>query len=457
MPDINFHPSSYRDPSGFVFEKNGVLYRQINNSFKEHFDQFVESGFYNSLVKKNLIIPHEDIDANLTGSSSWYKTIKPQRIEYICYPYEWSFDMLKDAALLTLQLVKEALPFNMILKDATPYNIQWHNGRLIFIDTLSFEKYEEKPWIAYRQFCETFLGPLLIMHYSNQQLPTLSLGWPDGIPLSVVRSLLPKRSRFSLHTYLHVHLHARVSGKAKSTTDQPSHLSKQKLLNLISSLQVLIKGLKAPEQKSTWSDYYDEAGKRNDYLEQKKKIIDDWISNAHSKTAADLGANEGEFARLLAERNICTIATDFDPYCINRLYNKIKANGQKNIQPLVIDLANPTPAVGVNNKERSSFIDRTEVDLVFALALIHHLVIGRNIPFEMIADLFSRVGKKLIIEFVPKEDEKIKLMLQHKKDIYTTYSEPGFVSAFEKYFRIVDRKIIPGSERILYLMTRNEG
>jgi len=457
MPDIILHPSSYRDPSGFVFEKNGILYRQINISFKEHFDHFIQSGCYEQLAGKGLVIPHEDIETNFTGSSSWYKTIKPQRLEFISYPYEWSFDRLKDTALFTLQLVKEGLSFNMILKDATPYNIQWHKGKLVLIDSLSFEKYEEKPWIAYRQFCENFLGPLLIMHYSKQQLPALLLAWPDGIPLPIARSLLPGRSRFSLHTYLHVHLHAGISGKATGGAKSPSHLSKQKLINLLSSLEVLIKKLKAPEQNTTWSEYYDEAGSRNDYLEQKKKIVSDWIGDPTIKTAADLGANEGEFSRLLAERNIQTIAADFDPYCINRLYNKIKVEGRPGIQPIVIDLANPTPAIGLNNKERTSFIERTKVDLVLALALVHHLAIGKNIPFEMVAELLSRLGRKLIIEFIPREDEKIKLMLQQKKDIYTYYSEAGFASAFEKYFHVADRRVIPGSERVLYLMTRNEG
>jgi hypothetical protein len=457
MSDINLHPSSYRDPSGFVFEKNGILYRQINISFKEHFDHFIQSGCYDELARKGLIIPHEDIKANLTGSSSCYKTIKPQKIEFISYPYEWSFDMLKDAALFTLQLVKEGLSFNMILKDASPYNIQWHKSKPVFIDSLSFEKYEEKPWIAYRQFCENFLGPLLIMHYSKQQLPGLLLAWPDGIPLAITRSLLPKRSRFSLHAYLHIHLHARISGKAKGGSNDPTHLSKQKLTNLLSSLEALIKRLKTPQQKSTWLEYYDEAGRRNDYLDQKKKIISGWLDDATIKTAADLGANEGEFSRLLAERNVHTIAADFDPYCINRLYNKIKVEGGPDIQPLVTDLANPAPAMGVNNKERSSFTDRVKVDLVLALALIHHLAIGKNIPFEMMAELFNRLGRKLIIEFIPKDDEKIKLMLRQKKDIYTHYSEAGFASAFEKYFRIAERKVIPGSERVLYLMIRNEG
>jgi hypothetical protein len=175
------------------------------------------------------------------------------------------------------------------------------------------------------------------------------------------------------------------------------------------------------------------------------------------QTAADLGANEGEFSKLPAEKNIHTIAADIDPYCINNLYRKIKDSREKNIQPLVIDLSNPTPAIGVNNKERSSFINRADTDLVLALALIHHLAIGKNIPLQMIADLFSRIGKKLIIEFIPKEDDKVKLMLGRKKDIYINYSEANFVKAFEKYYIVADKKVIPGSGRILYQMNKHEG
>ncbi len=459
MPNNSIHhPSSYRDPSGFIFEKNGVLYRQINLSCKEHFDHFIQSGCYDHLVTTGLLISHENVLEDLTGIPGYYQTIRPERIRFISYSYEWSFDMLKDAALLTLQLVKEALQFNVILKDATPFNIQWHNGKLIFIDTLSFEKYEEVPWIAYRQFCESFLGPLVIMHYSKKQLPELMLAWPEGIPLAVVSSLLPKRSRFSLHTYLHILLHAKYSQRKNGDDDKKKVLSKQKLLNLISSLEMLIKKLKVAGQKSVWSEYYDEAGQRNDYLEQKKKVIAGWLDEIKEiKKAADLGANKGEFSKLLAERNIYTIAADLDPYCISNLYKNIKEKKEKNIQPLVINLANPTPAGGVNNEERSSFTSRVNADIVLALALIHHLAIGKNIPFEMIADMFKRLGKKLITEFVPKEDEKVKLMLSRKKDIYADYTEANFVKAFETYFIVMDKKVIPGSARILYLMKRNEG
>jgi len=451
------HPSSYRDPSGFIFEKEGIIYRQVNICFKEHFDYFIQSGCYKHFVEKGLLIPHEEVPENLTGDKSYYATLKPEHISFISYPYEWSFDMLKDAALLTLQLVKEALDYGMILKDATPYNIQWHKGRFLFIDTISFEKYEESPWIAYRQFCENFLGPLLIMHYSKTPLQQLQLAWPDGIPLAVIKSLLPKRSRFSLHTYLHIHLHANISSKKQSSNGTTKLFSKQKLLNLISSLEIIIRKLKPPDQKSTWSAYYEEAAQRDNYLEEKKKIINKWINELKPgiKTAADIGANEGEFSKLLAEKNINTLSADFDSFCINRLYTLIKKSGEKNIQPLVLDLSAPSPAIGVNNEERNSFIGRTNVDMVLALALIHHLAIGKNIPFARIADIFCRVGKYLILEFIPKEDEKIQLMLTGKKDIYTNYEEVFFEKGFEKYFTLMNKKNIPGTLRNLYLFQRH--
>ena len=457
MPNsFHQHPASWRDPSGFIFEKDNTVYRQVNQSFKEHFDFFISSGCYDHLIKKEFLISHEVIKENLSCTSEYHLTLRPEKIDFISYPYEWSFDMLKDAALLTLQLVKESIPFGLILKDATPYNIQWHNGKFIFIDTLSFEKYNEEPWIAYRQFCETFLSPLLLMYYAKMPLQQLMSAYPEGIPLSITKTLLPKRSRFSLNVYLHIHLHAKMGERSKGQQQKTAKLSKQKLLNLISSLESLIQKLKLPEQKSTWSEYYDEAHSKK-YLEEKRKIIQGWIGQLQNIfTAADLGGNTGEFSKLLAEKNIRTITTDFDPYCINHLYGEIKTNRLQNIQPLILDLSNPSPAVGVNNEERDSFIDRCKVDVVMALALIHHLAIGKNIPFEMVADLFSRLGKSLIIEFVPKDDEKIKIMLKQKKDIYTSYTQENFEQAFKKYFIIKEKQAINSSGRVLYLMSKHE-
>ena len=453
---ITYHPASYRDPSGFIFEKDGIIYRQVNKSFREHFDHFINSGCYEKLLKNDLLLSHEVINENLTQTNDWYLTLKPEKIEFISYTYEWSFDMLKDAALLTLRLVKEAVSSGLILKDATPYNIQWHRGKLIFIDTLSFEKYnEQEPWIAYRQFCESFLSPLLLIHYAKISSLQILLAYPEGIPLMLTRSLLPWRSKFSLHTYLHIHLHSKLAAENAGKKQQQVKFSKQKLLNLISSLEGLIHKLRLPSGKSTWSDYYEEASQRKDYLKQKRKIIEEWIGQLPNiSTAADLGANEGEFSKLLSEKNIQTIAADFDHFAINKLYNNIKATGETRIQPLVIDLSNPSPATGLNNKERASFIDRTQVDLVIALALVHHLAIGKNIPFEKIAGLLAGMCRHLVIEFVPKDDPRVMQMLQHKKDIYLLYDEENFAKAFEKNFSFLSKQKIPGTNRVLFLMKR---
>lgn len=448
-------PSSYRDPSGFVFEREGILYRQVNLRFKKQFDHFIESGCYDALAKEGLLIPHQEIDQNLTGQSDWYKTLQPERIPFISYPYEWSFDMLKDAALLTLQVLNVAMEYGMILKDASPYNIQWYKGRMIFIDTLSFTAFEEKPWIAYRQFCEQFLAPLLLMHYSKTALPSLSLAWMEGVPLQVASKLLPFRSRFSLHTFLHIHLHAKISRSKSGNAKQTAVFSKQKMQNLVTSLSLLVSKLRNPVQPSNWQHYYAEAETRSNYLDTKKVMTSKWVGELKGiSTAADLGANDGVFSKIIAGSGIFTLAADGDPYCINSLYLELKKTRNTNTQPLIIDLANPSPAIGFNNRERNSFLQRLQPDLVVALAVVHHLAIGRNIPLEQLALFFSAAKKYLIIEYVPKEDSKVQLLLQHKEDIYDHYTIADFVQAFGHYFSIIKQEAIGGSGRTLFLLEK---
>lgn len=451
-------PSSYRDPSGFMFEKNGSLYRQVNKIFKDDFDHFISSGCYDHLVKKGLLISHEELNENLSGTDYWYKTLKPQIVPFISYPYEWSFDMLKDAALLTLQLVEECIPFGVMLKDASPYNVQWLDGKLVFIDSLSFEKYEaSKPWIAYRQFCEAFLSPLSLMRFSKQPLQSMMLAWPDGIPITITKSLLPWRSRFFFYTFLHIHLHERFTAASKSTHDPKTQFTEKKLSNLISSLKSMIQASEWKGKQSVWENYYSEASQRSDYLHQKKTIISQWLGELQGiSSAVDLGANDGAFSFLLSQKDIQTISCDFDHTAINNLYKKIVSDKVKNILPLVIDLSHPSPAIGLNNKERSSFIERTKVDLALALALIHHLAIGKNIPFDKIAELLASLSNNLIIEFVPKQDEKIEFMLKQKKDIYADYSEENFINSFSKYFSVLKKQVIASSGRTLYLMRKHE-
>lgn len=450
------HPSSYRDPSGFLFYHNDTLYRQVNLFFKNDFEKFINGGLYQHLVNKGLLISHKTIHQNFTASSDWFLTLEPEAVSFISYPYEWCFDMLKDAALVTIQAAQEAMNYGMMLKDATAYNVQWHRGKMIFIDSLSFENYDVlKPWIAYRQFCEHFLAPLALMHYLKSPLQNLLLAYPDGIPLGIAKKMLPARTKFNLNTFLHLHLHASFAGNPRQTTKTVKPFSSSKLKNLLKSLEELILSFSLTATSGVWSNYYFEASQREDYVTQKKQIVERWISELSLKTAIDIGANEGEFSEVLAQKNISTISADFDHYSINRLYNRIRGKNNPNILPLIIDFANPSPAIGVNNDERHSFLNRTKTDMVLALAVVHHLAIGKNIPFESIAKMFSLLGNCLLIEFVPKSDEKVQLMLQQKKDVYFDYTEEKFLAAFELFFSISKKSEIGTSGRTLYLFKKN--
>lgn len=455
MAPFRPHPSSYRDPSGFLFYHEGTLYRQINRVFAKSFEQFQQSGLSEHLTGKGLLTPYEVLNENLTGSEDWFQTLRPEFLPFISYPYEWCFDMLKDAALATLEAALEAINFNMLLKDASAYNLQWHKGRMQFIDTLSFEPYDpQSPWIAYRQFCEHFLAPLALMHYLKEPLQPLQLSYPDGLPLGLTKKLLPAKSRWNLHVYLHLHLQAKLSAKATGRPEKQAPFSKTKMLQLLKSLQQAIGSFSLEQPSGVWSDYYQEAHQREDYVQQKKSLLAGWLPGLGAQTAIDAGANEGEFSLLLAENGITTISADFDHYSVNRFYKKIKVQGPQNIHPLILDLSNPSPAIGVNNRERASFLQRTHCDLVLALAVIHHLAIGKNIGFDKIARLFASLGKTLIIEFVPKEDEKIRLMLQSKPDVYHWYTKENFLAAFSSLYTIEQEEPIGTSGRTLFRMKR---
>ena len=200
--------ASFRDPSGFVFRNNGILYRRINDCYKATFAKFIENGLYQKLLNEDLIIPHKVIS---------HDTIQPTEI-FISYPYEWSFEQYKDAALTTLYIQKIALSYNMSLKDATPYNIQFYNGKPVLIDTLSFEEFSNQPWVAYNQFCKMFLAPLSLMAYTSQQLSCLMKDFINGIPLDLCANLLPVRARFNIGLLFNIFLHAKSQKKYEDNT-----------------------------------------------------------------------------------------------------------------------------------------------------------------------------------------------------------------------------------------------
>lgn len=446
-------PSSFRDPSGFVFLKNKILYRRIDYRYQDHYDLLISSGLYEDLTEAGFMVAHSEAAKSLSPSS--YKVIRPEYIPFISYPYEWSFSQLKDAALLTLKIQKSALKRGMSLKDASAYNIQFRSGKPILIDTLSLEKYQEgTPWVAYRQFCQHFLAPLALIAKVDLQLGTLSQNYLDGIPLDLAARLLPRRTKFSLGLGTHLHLHAR-SQQAHANTPQNSKqykLSKDRLLALLDNLESTVRSLQLPKQKTVWQDYYDNTNYTKQAHFEKKKIIEKWIDLLEPESVWDAGANDGTFSRIASEKNIPTLATDIDPLAIEQAYQGVKKRQDQYLLPLIINLTNPSPSIGWANQERTSFFERGRNDLTLCLAFVHHLAISNNLPFSHIAALFSRQSRYLIIEFVPKKDSNTQRLLAAREDIFDNYRQDIFEKDFSRYFNIRERIAIPESARLLYLM-----
>lgn len=453
-------PSSYRDPSGFVFFQNGKVLRQINKIYKQNYDLLIKSGLYKKLTDDGLLVSHKEVKLK-GGDSQAYKHLQPQLIPFISYPYEWCFSQLKDAALLTLKIQKIALEHEMSLKDATSFNVQFLAGRPIFIDTLSFEKYVPgSPWVAYKQFCEHFLAPLAVYAHKDARLNTIMQAHAGAIPLDLAAKLLPAAARLKPSLLVHVFFHAGSQKKYSEAAliKKPKRsVSKRAFVGIIDSLEGAVKGLKLKTDKTVWTNYYDpndHGSYQDESLARKKELVSRFIDLAKPKTLWDIGANTGVYSEIAAGKNISTISFDNDHTVMEQNYLRIKKNGEKNILPLWVDIVNPTPAIGWENTEREAFLTRPKPDTALALALIHHLAISNNIPINRLADLFSKICKTLIIEFVPKEDYRVKLLLQSREDIFQDYNQKAFEKEFGKYFSTVKKTQLPNSKRTLYLLKR---
>lgn len=448
--------SSFRDPSGFLFEYHGSLYRFVSHAYREQYDLLVSSGLAESLIEEGLLVPHREVSITTNFDDAPYKVIEPERIPFICFPQEWSFSQYKDAALLTLKIMERSLDRGMILKDATAYNVQFVGSRPIFIDTLSFERYEDGlPWVAYRQFCQHFLAPLTLMAKSDISLGRLMGIWIDGVPLELASRILPTSSWFSLASLIHIHMHARSQKRYAATHERPSpskKLTKHALLALIDSLRSAVLSLSWNPAGTEWAEYYDNTNYSDESFASKARIIKGWVSELKPKVVWDLGANTGVFSEIATAAGAYTLSFDIDPAAVEKNYRKAREQSSQNMLPLVLDLTNPTPSYGWGEQERGSIASRANADCIFALALIHHLCISNNLPFSEVSDYFSSLGRYLIIEFVPKADSQVKRLLSTREDIFPEYDELHFEVEFSRNFKVLKKERIPGTERTLFLL-----
>ncbi len=454
-------PPSFRDPSGFLFVRDGQLYRQINFAYQPHYERLMASGLYDKLTAEGWLIPHEEAPVSL-GYPGAYRVLRPQPVPFVSYPYEWSFTQLQEAALATLHIQRMAMEKGMSLKDASAYNIQFVNSRPTLIDTLSFEIYPEgRPWTAYRQFCQHFLAPLALMSYGEPRANLLLRLFMDGVPLELASAFLPWRTRLKPGLLLHIHYHARLQQASERNDASVSRamsarsFSRSALLGLLDQLEGTIRGLPWKYKHTVWSDYYSETHNYSpEAMAAKKRLVEEYLAIASPRMIWDLGANVGAFSRLAASHGAFVVAFDVDPICVDMAYRDLRKDKIENILPLVMDLTNPSPAQGWAHQERMSLAQRGPADMVMALALVHHLAIGNNVPLGQMAEFLASLGRWLIIEFVPKSDSQVQKMLRLREDIFADYTQEAFEHEFSRVFALIRRERLADSERILYLLEK---
>lgn len=454
---------SFRDPSGYIYKlKDNKIIREIREPGHSDYDSLMESGLYDELVSNSLLVAHKDVtEKHRKDFKKAYKVIQPDVIKFISYPYEWAFSQYKDAALTTLEIHRRALGKGLTLKDASAYNIQFQDGHPVFIDTLSFEKYEDgEPWVAYKQFCQHFLAPLALMSRTDIELNKLMQTYIDGIPLALACKLLPKRAKLQPGLYAHLYMHSRSQSKHENTKSETvekvrkARLSKNSHIGLIESLAHTVKSMQLPKSSTEWGEYYTFTNYSPSAFKSKEKLVFDMIKKVKPEFVWDLGANDGSFSRVAAAAGpkINVASFDIDPNAVEKNYRTVSKNNEKQILPLLLDLTNPSSAIGWANSERLSLIERGPADLVMSLALIHHLAISNNVPLDELAFFMARISKYLVIEFVPKGDSQVNILLATRKDIFPDYNEKGFEKAFSARFKIIDKKKVPGTKRTLYLL-----
>jgi len=461
MRSENLGLGSFRDPSGFIFRASGLLYRQVNACYREDYDRLMGSGLYERLVNDGRLIPHTECCAEVAQTADAYRVIQPQPVPFVSYPYEWSFSQLKAAALATLRVQQVALEFGMSLKDASAYNIQFMDGRAVLIDTLSVERYSEgSPWVAYRQFCQHFLAPLALVSYCDVRLSQLLRIHVDGVPLDLASRLLPRRSLLAPSLLMHLHLHAaaqtRLANDSGSATPA-RRVSRLATLGMIDSLQSAVRRLRWKHAATNWDTYYAETHNyREDALREKETLVARFLERVQPATVWDLGSNTGRFSAIAAAKGAVVVSMDADAACVEANYLSCHENQTTGVLPLVVDLSNPSPRQGWAHGERLSLLDRGPADVVMALALIHHLAIGNNVPLAHLARFLGDCGNWLIAEFVPKEDSQVRGMLASREDIFADYTQETFEKTFSTVFKIHDRQAIEGTVRTLYLMERSD-
>ncbi len=454
--------STFRDPAGSLQIKPEGVLRTVYSPHDSEILAFLSTPLAARLVEQRQIVASEVVNP---GRGSEPLVLRHPRIAFISYPAEWPPSLWLAAAELTLGLCTKLLKEGWILKDATPLNVLFQGTQPIFVDILSIQKADlSRPiWYAYAQFVRTFLLPMLA--YSQ-------LGWPlhsvlsrrDGFEPEEIYLALPWTRRFrrpaltsvTLPNLLAKRSSVVADGMAPKTLSDPS-LTKQIIGNTLSGLLTAMRKATPSRQSSRWSGYAENAVHYNakDHSD-KQQFIASVFAQHRPARVLDIGCNTGTYSRLAADTGAAVVSIDTDLQAVDRFCAELQGTG-RNILPLCIDIAHPTPATGWQNHEHSAFLQRAkgQFDSILMLAVLHHLLIGSQIPLDLVASLCQEITTDhLIIEWVPPADPKFVEILRGRDELYKHLSEGAFRHAFARYFVTAQELALRNGRILLHLRKR---
>jgi hypothetical protein len=455
-------PGSFRDPDSRVVEREGRVLRALSPQGLEDFERLERTAFFARATEEGRLVrtsrsQDEPIDDGLlTGGVA--AVLEHERVPFLSYPYEWPFGMLKDAALLELRLMLDALEEGMILKDASPYNVQWRGSRPVFIDVGSFEELREgEPWAGYRQFCELFLYPLMIQAYRGVSVRPWLRGRVAGISPAECAGLLSFRDRFRRGTTSNVFLHSRLQTRYESSSrDVKGEMKRagfgtEVLKATVRKLQKLVTRLEPPKRGTEWTGYEEELPYEEEEAARKAELVERAAGSRQWELAWDLGCNEGLYTRIAARHARYCMGCDADEGVIERLYGALREDGDETILPLIVDITDPSPGLGWRTLERKALTERGRPDLVLALALTHHVSITGNVPVRELVDWLAGLGASLVVEFVDPEDPMASRLLGRKRPhTHDDYRRDFFERCMNEAFDVESAETLRGGKRTVY-------
>jgi ribosomal protein L11 methylase PrmA len=455
-------PGSFRDPAGRVYIADDRVYRSITALGVDHYSFARDSGVLSELVAEEIVPAYEELPPDELRSidPKAVCVLSQQKLGFISYPYEWPFALLKRAALFHLDLHLRLLDRGATLSDGSAYNVQFRGTRPVFIDVLSIRRYRPGEfWAGHRQFCEQFLHPLLLQSVAGVGFHAWYRGALEGIPGDQLVKTLPLGRKLAWRMLTQVVapviFQRKASGAVAATlgTAAAGIFPFGAFIKLLQRLRSWIAELGVPRTATAWSDYSRTCSYSAEEESTKRRLVGEFVAMRKPPFLLDLGCNTGEYACIALDAGAgAVVGVDSDLGALDLAVTR--GDEGRNLLPLLIDLANPSPGQGWNGAERRDFASRARADAVLALALHHHLTIGRNVPLDSVVDWIVSRAPAGLIEFVPKSDPMVRRMLSLREDVFGDLSANEFADVLRARARIAREEPLSTGGRRLFWFER---